>query len=269
MHNYYFPPAPSSTPWAPAWHPDGRELAFSMAGSIWSVDIETGAARELTYNAKYHSSPAWSPDGRWLAYTADNDGETIQLEVLEAATAEMHRLTDDEFVYTDPVFSPDGTMLAYVSTKGNGFFNVYIRPIRNGRWAGEEIAVTRDNDFGRNRLYFGPMDMHITPAWLPNGRELLLVSNRDMTLGSGRVLRVPAVADGITQSRVVLDEQTLYRTRPDVSLDGKRFVYSSTSGTADQFNNLYVQPTAGGVPYKLTYFTHDAFHPRWSPDGEW
>jgi hypothetical protein len=73
----------------------------------------------------------------------------------------------------------------------------------------------------------------------------------------------------MTQSRVVLDEQTLYRTRPDVSPDGKRFVYSSTSGAADQFNNLYVQPTAGGQPYKMTYYAHDAFHPRWSPDGEW
>ena len=67
----------------------------------------------------------------------------------------------------------------------------------------------------------------------------------------------------------MLIEQTLYRTRPDVSPDGKRFVYSSTRGAADQFNNLYVQPTAGGEPYKLTFFQHDAFHPRWSPDGEW
>ena len=24
MHNFYFPPAPSSTPWAPAWSPDGQ-----------------------------------------------------------------------------------------------------------------------------------------------------------------------------------------------------------------------------------------------------
>ena len=67
----------------------------------------------------------------------------------------------------------------------------------------------------------------------------------------------------------MLAEQTLYRTRPDVSIDGKRFVYSSTRGAADQFSNLYVQPTAGGEPYKLTFFAHDAFHPRWSPDGEW
>ncbi|MGI9626478.1 MAG: CehA/McbA family metallohydrolase, partial [Longimicrobiales bacterium] len=28
-------------------------------------------------------------------------------------------------------------------------------------------------------------------------------------------------------------------------------------------------PTVGGEPYKLTFFQHDAFHPRWSPDAEW
>ena len=67
----------------------------------------------------------------------------------------------------------------------------------------------------------------------------------------------------------MLREQTLYRTRPDVASDGRRFVYSSTSGAADQFNNLYVQPTAGGEPYKITFFQHDVFHPRWSPDDEW
>ena len=67
----------------------------------------------------------------------------------------------------------------------------------------------------------------------------------------------------------VLDEQTLYRARPDMSIDGKRFVYSSTGGTSDQYSNLYVQPVAGGEPYKLTFYEHDAFHPRWSPDGEW
>ena len=50
---------------------------------------------------------------------------------------------------------------------------------------------------------------------------------------------------------------------------GKRFLYSSTRAAADQYNNLYVQPTVGGEPYKITFFSHDAFNPRWSPDGEW
>ena len=269
MHNYYFPPAPSSTPWAPAWSPDGSTIAVAMSGSIWTVDPATGAAREVTYNEKYHSLPAWAPDGAWIVYTADDGGQTIQLEVLNVATGETHQLTDDEFIYIDPVFSPDGSELAYVATQPNGYFNVYVRPIRNGRWAGGPIAVTRDNDFGTNRLYFGNWDMHMTPKWLPNGKELLLVSNRGQPLGSGDVLRVPARENGIEDATTILHEQTLYRTRPDVSIDGKRFVYSSTVGAADQFNNLYVQPTVGGEPYKLTFFSHDAFHPRWSPDGEW
>jgi hypothetical protein len=131
------------------------------------------------------------------------------------------------------------------------------------------VAVSRDNKYKNERLYFGVEDVHIHPAWTSDGKELLLVSNRNVSLGSGNVVRVPAAAAGMEKAQTVLAEQTLYRTRPDVSIDGKRFVYSSTAGAADQFSNLYVQPVVGGEPYKLTFFQHDAFHPRWSPDGEW
>ncbi|MDA1372421.1 MAG: CehA/McbA family metallohydrolase [Proteobacteria bacterium] len=269
MHNFYFPPSPSATPWAPDWSPDGEWIAVAMQGSIWKVAPDSGIAYEITYSDAYHSSPDWSPDGRWIIFTADYDHERIQLEILDTETGIISRLTNDQAIYTDPVFSPDGSRIAYVSTNPNGYFNVYVRAISNGQWAGAPVAISRDNDYGNNRLYFGNVDVHITPAWLPNGEELLLVSNRNVPLGSGNVLRVPAIEDGIQQATTVLAEQTLYRTRPDVSIDGKRFVYSSTSGSADQYNNLYVQPTSGGEPYKLTFFQHDAFHPRWSPDGEW
>ena len=269
MHNFYIPPPTGSTPWAPDWHPDGMSIAVAISGSIWKVSPETGIATELTYSEKYHSSPDWSPDGKWLIYTADDGGNTIELEILNVETNESHALTEDGLVYLDPVFSPDGSMVAYVSTQPNGYFNVYVRPIANGRWNGEAIAITKDHRYPNSRLYFGTWDMHITPAWFPDGKELLLVSNRDIPLGSGNVLRVPLEENGILKAQPVLAEQTLYRTRPDVSKDGKQFVYSSTGGAADQFNNLYVQPTSGGHPYKLTFFDHDAFHPRWSPDGDW
>jgi hypothetical protein len=269
MHNYYLAPAPSSTPWAPAWSPDGSTIAVSMAGSIWIVDPSSGSARELTYGSKYHSMPAWSPDGRWIVYVADDGGRTIQLEIVEVATGKTSRLTMDDQVYMDPVFSPDGRRLAYVSTRPTGNFNVYVRAIEGGQFVGEETPVTYDHDFGRDRLYFGAMDTHISPAWMPDGNELLIVTNRGVTLGSGNVVRIPAIRHGIDQATTILAEHSLYRTRPHVSPDGKRFVYSSTRGAADQYSNLYVQPTSGGEPYKLTFFSHDAFHPRWSPDGEW
>ena len=134
MFNYYLPPAPSSTPWWPAWAPDGKALAVAMQGSIWRVDPKTGAASELVSGKKYLSSPAWSPDGKWLAYTADDDGKDIQLEILNVSTGESHPLTTDHHIYTDPTFSPDGTRLCYVSTLPTGIFNVYVHPIRDGRW---------------------------------------------------------------------------------------------------------------------------------------
>ena len=270
MQNFYLPPAPSSSPWYPAWHPDGKHIAVAMQGTIWSIEIATGIATQLVSGPAYYSSPNYSPDGRWLAYTADDHSASIGLEILHTETGETRTLAaNGAHLFADPRFSPDGTRLAYVSTEPDGYFNVYIRAISDGEWVGEPVPVTRDNDFGRDRLYFGPQDIHTSPAWLPSGEELLLVANRDVALGSGNVFRVPAREDGFADHAPVLQEQTLYRTQPDVSLDGKRFVFSSTRGAADQFNNLYVQPTVGGEPYKLTFFEHDAFHPRWSPDGEW
>jgi Tol biopolymer transport system component len=153
------------------------------------------------------------------------------------------------------VFSPDGSRVAYVSTQPNGHFNIYIRPIRDGAWTGPPVAVTQDRRYKNDRLYFGAWDMHVQPAWTPDGKNLLMLSNRDVPLGSGDVWKLPAVENGIADAKRVLSEQTLYRTRPDISLDGKRFIYASSGGAADQFNHLYVLPVEGGAPYKMTSAT--------------
>ena len=269
MYNYYIPPAPGSTAWAPCWSQDGKWIAVAMLGSIWKVDSRTGEASELTNSSGYASSPTWSADGNWIVYTADHDRKRVQLEAVNLVTGESHALTDDSHIYLDPVFSPDGTRLAYVSTWPNGYFNIYIRPIHNGRWEGEPIAVTTDNAYPRDRLYFGQWDMHIEPAWTSDGKELVFVSNRDVPLGSGDLWRAPAKAGGMREATRILREQTVYRSRPHVSPDGKRIVYASTAGGADQYNNLYLVPIGGGAPYKLTFGAHDHFHPRWSPDGQW
>ena len=269
MWNYYVPPAPGATPWAPCWSPDGKWIAVGMQGSVWKVNPLTGEASELTTTTAYASSPAWSPDGNWIVYTADHNRQRVQLEAINLASGESHALTDDGHVYFDPAFSPDGTRLAYVSSRPNGYLNIYVRAIHEGRWNGDELAVTRDHAYPRERLYFGRWDMHAQPAWTADGKELLFVSNRDVPLGSGDLWRAPARADGVEEAVRILHEQTLYRTRPSVSPEGKRIVYASTSGGADEFNNLYLLPIGGGDPYKLTFGSYDHFHPRWSPDGQW
>lgn len=266
--SYYLSHAPTTTPWWPCWSPDGKWIAFSMYGSIWKVNVATDEAYELTHGDGLSSSPAWSPDGNWIVYTVDENWQAIQLGILDVNTGQTRRLTHDDQVYVDPAFSQDGKWLAYVTTKPDGHFNVMARPFQNGEWAGPEVAVTRDHDFGSPRLYFGNWDLHIEPAWLKDGSGLLLVSNRDVALGSGNLWQVPFEPDAMPKGRVILNDQSLFRTRPDVSPEGKRVVYSSTRGAADQYDHLYLLPIEGGQPYKLTFGNHDDFHPRWSPDGQ-
>ncbi len=264
MYNYYVPPT-ASTPWRPCWSPDGKEIAFSMSGSLWKIGVGENTAYEIAANRTYDSAPAWSPDGRWMIYTAE-DERGVNLMLLNVATRESTALTRGEGLNLDPVWSPDGARLAFVKSEPRGQFHIFAMPFTNGK-AGEPVRVTEPNSFGRSRLYFSANDDHISPTWSPDGKEMILVSNRGISLGSGAIWRAPAGPDAMRSARQILREESLYRTQPQWSSDGKRILYSSYRGS--QFNNLYVLPVGGGEPYQITFGNWDHFDPRWSPDGEW
>ena len=272
MHNYYLPPAGSSSPWWPTWSPDGRAIAFAMHGSLWRMPVEngraSGVADEIAHAAEYLSSPEWSPDGRYLAYTSDPGGARINIKVLDLTSGVSTDITTGDHVNVEPAWSPDGQRLAYVSTAPNGYFNIFVVAMHDGK-PGATTEITTDHRFGRDRLYLGDFDVHLSPSWSPDGKHLLLVSNRGIALGSGAIWRAPVAPNVMADpaAKVIHREETLYRTRPAWSPDGKRFVYASHLG--GQFTNLFVLPAEGGEPYKLTFGDYDSFLPRWSPDGEW
>ncbi len=264
LFNYYLPPASNSSPWWVSWAPNGAALYFSMHGSLWKVDTHGGAATEIKGSSEYLSSPTVSPDGRYLAYTSEKNGRSINLRILDLETGRDVSVTDDEHITLDPSWSPDGRRLAFVSTRQDGHFHIFVTKIRNGESRGV-TSVTHVPGSDNIDPTTGRTGMHTSPTWTVDGKQLIFVWNRGAEQGSGGLWVMDAIKYGIRRATLVHQEESVYRLRPDVSPDGSRIVYSSYAG--EQFNNLYLLPLAGGVPYKLSLDSSDRFYPRWSPDG--
>jgi WD40 repeat protein len=78
-------PFPPRAILSPVLSPDGREMVFMAAGSLWGQALNGGEARKLFEDSAFLQDPAFSPDGRDLAYIADDHGKR-ELRVYDLAT---------------------------------------------------------------------------------------------------------------------------------------------------------------------------------------
>ena len=64
---------------SPSWirhsaiSPDGKTLAFSYKGDIFTVSASGGEARQLTSNRAYESDPIWTPDGQFIVFSSTRE----------------------------------------------------------------------------------------------------------------------------------------------------------------------------------------------------
>ena len=72
--------------------PDGKTIAFSYKGDVYTVAANGGQAKQLTTNAAYDACPVWSPDGTKLAFASSRECGR-DLDGMDAHGSEPVRLT--------------------------------------------------------------------------------------------------------------------------------------------------------------------------------
>ncbi len=98
----------------PAISPDGKTVAFSYKGDIWTVAANGGQARQITTNPAYDAYPVWSPDSRQIAFASSREG-SMDVYVVGKDGGAPRRLTTDSGDEYPMAWRNDSTILLKAS----------------------------------------------------------------------------------------------------------------------------------------------------------
>ncbi len=152
-----------------------RDATFAADGkSLLALSDETGELEwvRLPVNGVGNDEPLTrrsrilrfrgypSPDGKWLAW----DDNNRDLWVMQLASGEMRKVSENREGIGAMAWSPDGRWLAYQMTALNSFQQVKIYGVESGR--STALTTDRTNSF--------------SPAWDPKGEFIYFLSDRNL-----------------------------------------------------------------------------------------
>ena len=109
--------------------------------------------------------------------------DAVELWALNLESRQTKQLTRGRAVNVEPRFSPDGKRVAFVSTSFNGHFHIFVGEFHDGGPHDGELTdvlqLTRENRSDLPRYYYSQVDHEISPAWSPDGSEILLSAIAD------------------------------------------------------------------------------------------
>jgi TolB protein len=169
---------------APAWSPDGDQLAVALSRRDGNVDIyllslATQELRRLTDDPSIDTEPAWSLDGRSLYFTSDRSGAPQVYHLGLSAGDRPRRITFEGSYNARPRVSPDGRELAVVTLDRDAF----------------RIAAVNLENGGVRILSSGQLDE--SPSFAPNGADIIYATRE----GGRGVLALVSI-DGHIQQRL-------------------------------------------------------------------
>ena len=227
----------------PIVSPDGKSIAFSMYGTIWTLPMEGGEARELFHIPGEQSRPRWSPAGDGIAYVHSVSGQ-VSIRIFHLESERHETLRENVTRISGYAIAPDGETLIYASRDG-----LY-------RSTQENIDLIAD-------ITGTVLDLDVTNNGTAVTFSLYKWFDRQQTVG--QVWQV----DLLSGDRTLLMENLNLMYQLQWSPDGRYLAASMLNGNN---NDLIVFPAdvdaKAPLPENIRITSHkqDEFHPSWTPD---
>ncbi|MCU0634600.1 MAG: hypothetical protein MUE41_06985 [Gemmatimonadaceae bacterium] len=230
---------------SPAWHPNGRALAYQVFGDagsrIVAKDLVTGAQRTLRgTTGGLNMSPAISPDGRQVIYAhGEANGTDLMMVPWDDGTPRritVGRGSDN----VSPAFSPDGRRVAFTSGRV-GHPEVYIADVDG---TNAELLTA---------YAFGDQNYRSNPAWSPDGR---LIAYQSLTGGQFHITTISLLDRQVKQ--VTTESRN---DDPSWAPDSRHVVFTSRRSGVSQ---LWVVDIESGRTRQVTRGA-EARLASWSP----
>ena len=150
--------------------PDGRTLAFSLLGDIYTMPISGGTPTRIAEGLAWEVQPRFSPDGRRIAFTSDRGGGD-NVWLMNADGSNKLEVTKEDFrLLNQPNWSPDGRYIVakkhFTTQRSLGTGEVWLYHVSGG--AGVKLVERADEAYQKE---LGE------PIFSPDGKAIYYTKN--------------------------------------------------------------------------------------------
>jgi len=210
---------------------DGTGMYDGRRRHVFSIDVASGEAQQLTDGDWNDAAPSWSPDGTKLVFSSDRSAERRDrlahpdVWVVGAKGGRVRRLTRGRGSATGPRFSPDGEWVAFVGHEypdQETARNLHLMVVASRGPLRAPRSLSADLD--RSPLgAFGPPVQ--TFAWLPDSQGLVFLGE-----DRGSTVLFRADLSGGAGKRLLEGDRTIDSLT--LAPDGRRVAFSSSWSSA-------------------------------------